>query len=216
MNCERSREQMDDYLDGYLDEAERLALEDHVETCSACSASLRELESLLRQARQRSSALSPERDLWPGILEQIDHHESGRSMTAYRHWLPLAAVLALAVLLLPLLLRQKAPESVQQVEGTATEPMKLEAATQTMAELARSEDRVLLTRRDLIEAIELRRDLLGPEASQSVEESLQVLDQAVAEIRLALNENPDDRRLRLALAAKYQQEVRLLQRVSRI
>jgi hypothetical protein len=57
---------------------------------------------------------------------------------------------------------------------------------------------------------------LGPEASDSVEEGLQVLDQAVAEIRLALDENPDDRRLRLALAAKYQQEVRLLQRVSRI
>lgn len=216
MNCERSREQMDDYLDGYLDEADRLALEDHVEACATCSASLQELESLLLQARQRSTALSPERDLWPGILERIDHHDSGRRATAYRHWLPLAAVLALAVLLLPLLLRQDAPESVQQVERTATESMKLEAATQTMAELARSEDRVLLTRRDLIEAIEMRRDLLGPEASQSVEESLQVLDQAVAEIRLALNENPDDRRLRLALAAKYQQEVRLLQRVSRI
>jgi hypothetical protein len=207
---------MDDYLDGYLDEADKLVLEDHLEECATCSASLQELESLLRQSRQRSTALSPERDLWPGILERIDHHGSGRRATAYRHWLPLAAVLALAVLLLPLLLRQDAPESVQQVERTATESIKLAAATQTLAELARSEDRVLLTRRDLIEAIEMRRDLLGPEAYQSVEESLQVLDQAVAEIRLALNENPDDRRLRLALAAKYQQEVRLLQRVSRI
>ena len=76
--------------------------------------------------------------------------------------------------------------------------------------------RVLLVRRDLVEAIEIRRDLLGPATSQSVEESLLVLDQAVAEIQQALEENPNDRRLRLLLAAKYQHEVRLLQRVSRV
>jgi len=215
MSCEQFREQMDDYLDGYLDKASGLALEDHVQACADCSASLRELESLLRQARQRSTALSPERDLWPGILRQIDQ-ESGRHGATYRHWLPLAAVLALAVLSLPLLLRQNAPESVQPAERMATDSITIDDATRAMAERARSEDRVLLTRRDLLEAIELRRDLLGPEASDSVEEGLQVLDQAVAEIRLALDENPDDRRLRLALAAKYQQEVRLLQRVSRI
>ena len=94
--------------------------------------------------------------------------------------------------------------------------MAANAATLARADLARSEDRVLLVRRDLVEAIEIRRDLLGPEASQSVEESLLVLDQAVAEIQRALEENPDDRRLRLLLAAKYQHEVRLLQRVSRV
>lgn len=216
MNCEQAREQMDDYLDGYLDEAGRWALEGHVEACATCSASLRELEGLLRQARQRSTALSPGRDLWPGILERIDHHESRRRTTAYRYWLPLAAVLALAVLSLPLVLRNHEPESVQQAESTATESITSEATTLARADLARSEDRVLLVRRDLVEAIEMRRDLLGPEASKSVEESMRVLDQAVAEIQLALEDNPYDRRLRLLLAAKYQHEVRLLQRVSRV
>ena len=128
----------------------------------------------------------------------------------------LAAVLALAVLLLPLLLRQQAPEPGDGVIAAATNSKAANAATLAKANLARSEDRVLLVRRDLVEAIEIRRDLLGPEASQSVEESLLVLDQAVAEIQRALEENPDDRRLRLLLAAKYQHEVRLLQRVSRV
>jgi hypothetical protein len=102
------------------------------------------------------------------------------------------------------------------VTAATTDSTAMDSATLARADLARSEDRVLLMRRDLVEAIEIRRDLLGPEASQSVEESLLVLDQAVADIQQALEENPDDRRLHLLLAAKYQHEVRLLQRVSRV
>jgi hypothetical protein len=207
---------MDDYLDGYLDEVDRQAVERHAKSCPSCRAQLDELRDLLQQTRQLSPAVSPRRELWPGILERIDRPGSRSQPSRSRYGLALAAVLALAVLSLPLLLRQNAPEPSQQITAASTGSMAIDAATQAKADLARFEDRVLLTRRDLVEAIELRRDLLGPEASRSVEESLRILDQAVGEIRLALDENPGDRRLRLLLAAKYQHEVRLLQRVSRI
>lgn len=216
MNCEQIREQMDDYLGGYLEAADRKAVESHAATCADCRASLKELQALLEQARQLGPGVSPDRNLWPGILEKIDESRARGWSNANRSWMALAAVLALAVLLLPLLLRQQAPEPGDGVIAAATNSMAANAATLAKADLARSEDRVLLVRRDLVEAIEIRRDLLGPEASQSVEESLLVLDQAVAEIQRALEENPDDRRLRLLLAAKYQHEVRLLQRVSRV
>jgi len=170
----------------------------------------------VQHARQLSPGVAPAQDLWPGILEQIE--ESGARSWSHtnRSWMALAAVLAVAVLLLPYLLRQQSPEPGERVEADSTDSMAVDAATLARADMARSEDRVLLLRRDLVEAIEIRRDLLGPEASQSVEESLLVLDQAVADIQRALEENPDDRRLRLLLAAKYQHEVRLLQRVSRV
>lgn len=216
MNCEQVREQMDDYLGGYLEAADRKAVENHAATCAECRASLKELQALLEQARQLGPGVSPDRNLWPGILEKIDESRARSWSTANRSWMALAAVLALAVLLLPLLPRQQAPEPGDEVIAAAANSMAANAATLAKADLARSEDRVLLVRRDLVEAIEIRRDLLGPEASQSVEESLLVLDQAVAEIQRALEENPDDRRLRLLLAAKYQHEVRLLQRVSRV
>lgn len=216
MNCAQVREQLDDYLGGYLDEADRQAVEHHAETCVSCRASLQELQSLLQRAQQLSPGVTPNQNLWPGILEQIEESRAKSRSNANRSWLALAAVLALAVLLIPLLLRQQAPQPGEQVTVAVTDSMAIDAATQDKVDLARSEDRVLLVRRDLVEAIEIRRDLLGPEASQSVEESLLVLDQAVAEIQRALEENPDDRRLRLLLAAKYQHEVRLLQRVSRV
>ncbi len=216
MNCEQVREQMDDFVGGYLDEASQQAVENHAATCDACRAGLQELQGLVQHARQLSPGVAPAQDLWPRILEQIE--ESGARSWSHtnRSWMALAAVLALAVLLLPYLLRQQSPEPGERVEADATDSMAVDAAALARADLARSEDRVLLVRRDLVEAIEIRRDLLGPEASQSVEESLLVLDQAVADIQQALEENPDDRRLRLLLAAKYQHEVRLLQRVSRV
>ena len=216
MNCEQVREQLDDYLGGYLDEADRQAVEYHAETCVSCRADMKDLKNLLAQARQLSPGVPPAQNLWPAILEQIEDSRAKSWSNANRSWLALAAVLALAVLLIPLLLRQQAPEPGERVKAAATDSMAIDAATQAKVDLARSEDRVLLVRRDLVEAIEIRRDLLGPEASQSVEESLLVLDKAVADIQQALEENPDDRRLRLLLAAKYQHEVRLLQRVSRV
>ncbi len=216
MNCEQVREQMDDYLGGYLEAADRKAVESHAATCADCRASLKELQALLQQARQLGPGVSPDRNLWPGILEQIDESRARSWSHTNRSWMALAAVLALAVLLLPYLLRQQPAKPGVRVEADATNSMKVDAAALARVDLARSEDRVLLVRRDLVEAIEIRRDLLGPEASQSVEESLLVLDQAVADIQQALEENPDDRRLRLLLAAKYQHEVRLLQRVSRV
>ncbi len=216
MNCEQVREQMDDYLGGYLDEADRLAVETHAAACASCGADMKDLKNLLEQARQLSPGVSPGHDLWPGVLEEIEASRAKSWANTNRSWLALAAVLALAVLLLPLLFRQQAPDPGEQVTAATTDPTVIDTAMLAKADLARSEDRVLLVRRDLVEAIEIRRDLLGPEASKSVEESLLVLDQAVAELRLALEENPDDRRLRLLLAAKYQHEVRLLQRVSRV
>jgi len=216
MNCEQVREQLDDYLGGYLDEEDRQAVEHHAATCVSCRASLQELQSLLQRAQQLSPGVTPTQDLWPGILEEIEGSQARGWVNTNRSRLALAAVLALAVLLLPRMLRQPAPDPGEQATAATTVSTASDAATLAKADLARSEDRVLLVRRDLVEAIEIRRDLLGPEASQSVEESLLVLDQAVAEIQRALEENPDDRRLRLLLASKYQHEVRLLQRVSRV
>lgn len=216
MNCEQVREQMDDYLGGYLDEAAQQAVEHHAAACVSCRTNLQDLRDLLERAQKLSPGVSPSRNLWPGILDQIEESRAQSWGYANRSWVALAAVLALAVLLLPLLFRHPAPDTGEQVTAATTDSTAMDSATLARADLARSEDRVLLMRRDLVEAIEIRRDLLGPEASQSVEESLLVLDQAVADIQQALEENPDDRRLHLLLAAKYQHEVRLLQRVSRV
>jgi hypothetical protein len=216
MNCDQFRRQMDDLVGGYLGEAERHAAERHASSCAACREELEGLEELRNRARRLSTALSPERDLWSGILARIDLAAAKPRMPAQRLWLAVAALLAVAVVTLPLLLQNDLPATGRQVTSESGLSLVEPDATRATAELARYEDRVLLTREDLVEAIEMRRDLLGPKTYQAVEDSLRVLDQAVSELRLAMEENPDDRRLHLLLAATYQHEVRLLQRVSRV
>ncbi len=90
------------------------------------------------------------------------------------------------------------------------------AATARQAELARSEDRVLLTRSDLTAAIERRRDVVDDDLVRLLEDSTRLLDQAIGEIRWALERDPENRRLLLLLAARYRQESRLLQTISRV
>ena len=96
------------------------------------------------------------------------------------------------------------------------QPGQMAASRERTAMLARSEDGVLLPRRDLLEMMERQRDILSADTLATIEESALLIDQAIAQVRTALSESPGDRQLELLLAARYQQEVALLQRVSRV
>ena len=124
--------------------------------------------------------------------------------------------LALAVLSIPLSnwwLGQRA-DNAQQAR---VEPVELvrEAAT-SETDIARSQDGVLHARRDLLEMVERRRDQMDPEVLVVVEENMRILDEAIGQIYLALEEDPTNRRLHLLLATRYQQEVNLVKRVVRV
>ncbi len=126
----------------------------------------------------------------------------------------MAAGLALLVLSVPLSVWWVGRHNGEAVTGTAASP---DPGTLTArAQLARSEDRVQLTRRDLIAAIERHRDVIEDDALEVLEENMRLIDRAIGEIRLALDEDPQNRRLRMLLANRYRQERKLLQSVSRV
>ena len=82
--------------------------------------------------------------------------------------------------------------------------------------LARSEDGVHLPRSDLLAVLEQKRGAVPTEAFSTLEANVKLVDQAIAEVRAALDESPGNRQLELLLAARYQQEVALLRQVSRV
>jgi len=84
------------------------------------------------------------------------------------------------------------------------------------AEIARSEDGVMLAWTDLVTTIERQRDVIEEDTVRVFEENMNLLDLAIGEIRQALDEDPQNRRLRMLLAARYQQERKLLQKASRV
>src|SRR5215471_8992576 len=63
-------DRLSEYLDGELDDAERVALEAHLATCAECTAVLADLRRVVARA-QALDDRPPARDLWNGIAERI-------------------------------------------------------------------------------------------------------------------------------------------------
>ncbi|HEY6073506.1 MAG TPA: zf-HC2 domain-containing protein, partial [Anaerolineales bacterium] len=63
-------EQLSEYVDGELEDGERVALESHLQNCAECSALIRDLRRVVRRARTLKDQ-GPQRDLWPGIASRI-------------------------------------------------------------------------------------------------------------------------------------------------
>jgi hypothetical protein len=240
MNCEQVQEMLNDYLEGSLAEATRQEVEHHLRQCLPCYRGLKELRTLLKTAHRLPQSIRPRQDLWPGIAARIQEARIRKASIQERTrqaasppppeprplqesprespwWLAAAAAILLAALSVPISMwwAGRAPQPRPEVDfsqagSTGTDD------TLAKSDLARSRDSVLQTRRDLLAAIELRRELLGAETTGILEQNVLILDRAIGEIWEALEQDPENRRLRLLLAAKYQQEIRILQRVSRV
>ena len=211
MSCTDFRRRFDAYLDRELDTTDRAAVEQHLEDCRDCRREIEAQQSVIDAAHALEKTLTPSRDLWPAIERRI---EAGRS-TSQTGWLQwAAAAIALLVLSIPISVwwtGRSDSGSTASVE-MATENDSLA----TQAVMARSEDGVLLPRTDLIAAIERHRDVVEDTTLVVFEENMQLIDQAIGELHAALEADPQNLRLRMLLASRYQQERRLLQKVNRV
>ena len=68
----------------------------------------------------------------------------------------------------------------------------------------------------LLASLDRQRDRLPAESIEAVEQNLRLIDEAIREIRTALEQNPDNRQLNFLLADAYQQEVQLLKRLNNV
>lgn len=69
--------QLDDYVDGNLSEEDRRALEEHLETCEACQASLEELREAVR-ALSGLHRMSKPQDFEQKVERTIERRSAGR------------------------------------------------------------------------------------------------------------------------------------------
>jgi hypothetical protein len=225
MNCERIQELLQERLDGEVAAVDRAEVDRHLGECLACRRVRKELESLTEAASRLPRGIDPGRDLWPGIEARLRSGSRppaparGRDHSFRRGWLAAAAVL-LVLVGLPLVLRLERhwqPRALTAVEVAATaSPGFSPGEVEAEAGLARSEDGTQHSRTDLEVSVELQRDIWSDEVVADLEENLRILDVAVAELRRALDEDPWNRRLSHLLAARYQQEAELAQRMRRI
>lgn len=210
MNEEQAREAIDDYIEGALSGADRQAFE----AAMADHPSLRDDVEEARRLEEEIAALprerAPERDLWPGIEDRIQH--SGRLIdfgrAHHRHtkfpltrYLIAAAAVALMVIGAPIMLNR----SLDTPPAPAPPPISADP------ELHRAAAQYLDARQQLLDVLNERRDEIAPETLQVVDENLAVIASAVDDIETALAADQSNQQLEQMLHAAYRSEVRLLQ-----
>jgi hypothetical protein len=199
MNCETVRDLIDSYVAGTLAAREAMALEQHVVSCAECAEDLAAARALRDPLRALPRQLQPPSDLWPAVRQRV-----GWRRTPGWGALAAAAVLLVAVssLVTALLLNRG---------GSGDEPLASGSAAVQVIEAGYVEQA-----RDLEAALEEGRDNLAPETIAIVERNLEIISNAIAESRAALEKDPANQDLRILLRTGHEQRVALLEQAVRL
>ena len=163
-------------------------------------------DKLMAAAGKLATEISPERDLWPGIEQEISKPKRSR-------WTPMLAQAAAVVLLV-------GASSMVTYYVVSDDPQIVEVMRPALnAELAAFGGRTMLGEKYRIThgevSSQLHRELerLSPEARADVERNLAVIRQAIGDINQALAREPDNELLQELLANAYREELATMQRV---
>lgn len=214
MNCSEVRERLDGWLDDTLDPAVGSEVRAHLESCEACRREETEALELSARVAALPREVEPDRDLWPGIRDRIAVAPSSAPRTGRRiGWWAAAAAAVLAVVAL-FVLRPDDPTSGTNV-AEADAALGPESAA-ILASYDELEVEFRRARESLLAELEAREESLDPDTVRVVVENLRLMEEAAAEIRIALGENPDNPNLQRMLMASYRKQVGLLQKANRI
>jgi len=207
MNCEDREAIINDYVDGLLDEAERRALEDHLPECDRCARVLGETRALLAEAGALPRDVLPERDLWPGVERKI----AAPSRTGFRWQVPAFAAAAALVLM-----AATALVTWQVARRPGSEAPAVAAASVSDRGLREAERDFNEATMKLLEVLRSDRARVRPETLQLVEANLEIINEAIAETRTALEKDPANTGLGRVLMAMYQKKSELLRNAARL
>ena len=211
-------DRLSEYLDGELDDAERVALEAHLATCADCTAVLADLRRVVARA-QALDDRPPARDLWSGVAEQIgvstDDLARRRARRRVSFTVPqlIAASVALVAVsagIARLVVRQPANQG-----AVVTNPAPLPIVPVGIRKADAVADQDVQELR-LALADGQRNGRLSPMTVRRIERSLAVIDSALAEGKRALAADPNSAYLNQHLADTMRRKMELLREANRI
>ena len=163
-------------------------------------------DKLIAAASALSTEISPDRDLWPGIEQAIAAPKRSR-------WTPMLAQAAAVVLLvgassgITYFTMQEEPVVIERFGAELQFEQTAFGAEQTLGSVYRS------AQGDYQTELNKELDRLSPEVRADIEENLGLIKDAIAQINLALEENPDNVLLQDLLVKSYREQHTLLRRV---
>jgi anti-sigma factor RsiW len=212
MNCDEARRCLDDLSDGPLDEIRAQALTAHLALCGACAKEAEAADELRRSVAELPAAVEPSRDLWPEIAARIESRKVVRGRFL-RHALTAAAAAAVIIVTATTAYvigsRQNVGPS-STVAGPAADRHDAVRASFTALGVTDFEQ----TRRQLLDALENRRDQLSPETLDLVMRNVELINDAMAKIAMALGDDPGNELLQRRLVHAYRRQIDLLEQAA--
>jgi anti-sigma factor RsiW len=187
----------------------------HLDACDDCAADVARIKTLMTRTREVPSWLTEgSDDLWPAIRARIEQEKvaplreprraHSRSFRGHA-WLA-AGVAAAGMIALAVLVRRGVSPNATPAAGAAA-GMSLRAvaeSTRVYEEQAKF----------LLNQLELRRALMPPQTAAAVDHDMEAIDNAIAELKRAIERDPNNVALRALLASSYKQKVDLLKRIA--
>jgi hypothetical protein len=223
-------ERLSEYLDGTLEERSRGELEAHLSECGNCREVLEELRAVVAGAAALGPVV-PERDLWPGIAAAIGTPVRARALRGVGDVieLPTARPAYRTPRGLFLSLPQLAAAGVALALATAALTWTLSPAPVATVDPEVAEGTVSMTSDDsgappelaaeltLLEgALDEVRARLDPNTVRILEKNLGVIERAIAESLLALEQDPANEYVRAHLERTYRAKADYLREATRL
>jgi anti-sigma factor RsiW len=201
-------ERLSDYLDDEMSAGERSAVAAHLEGCEACRAWVEDVTAIRAEARALGDR-PPASDLWPALAVRLEP-PSRRSMQVP---LPLAIAAGLFIAVSSALgawvLSHRDALPVSNLAGVRPSAPELTPAALTSP---RYDEAV----GDLLRVLESGRGSLHPRTIAVLERNLTLIDEAIAEARAALEQDPADVALVAAVARHQRTKLAVLRQVEQL
>lgn len=192
----------------------------HVTACADCAEQLAALAALRVETSRLPREVTPPAEVWTGIRAGLTPRSrvtrvSGWSASPWR--LAAAAVLiavgSSAITLVALRARDRAATMASSASGPAAASAR---ANRLPAQLASAELGYARSVEALRRTLDERRDSLSASTVETVERSLRVADEAIAEAREALERDPSNGVLVRIFESNYERKIDLLRRATEL
>lgn len=197
--------------DGSLTGDRALDAQEHLRRCAACAADVGELETTMMKIRAASPPPSPLDEMWPDIRARIEQTKvlslpNGQTTARaqWRRWIIAGVLLAAASIVAVVVLSRTPHGAADRIVTTSPRDSLVLVADSVQSYEA--EAHVLL------DHLEVERAVMRPEAAAIIDRDLAAIDSAIAELQIAIANDPKNPALRRLLAESYRQKIDLLKR----
>jgi len=217
MDCRDVQPRLSRFVDAELSADERAAVSAHLEGCAACRALASDL-TRVRDAARGLGPIPPPDHIWLEIAGRIrladhptpaDAARPGARRSAAWQWIGLAAALVLVTLGAFVIMRMQAPKPAgAPASGSTQATGSVEAVAQELSLALEHYDKAIAQ----LEVLAKNNDgTIDPATAATLQKNLTVIDQAIAESRAALANDPQSQPAFDSLIDALRQKVSVLQ-----